>query len=78
MLSHFIFNSSIPYPYNWGYMSYISCCDRYQYFKVGNIAPAGKFQSLEVPHISWVDVTANFITDLLLSNNFDSILVIID
>ena len=43
-----------------------------------NQAPFGTLNSLEAPHMSWVDVTADFTTDLPLSNRHDSILVIID
>ena len=57
---------------------YISYCDRCQYFKVENIPPACKLQPLEVPHMSWMDVTADFTTNFPLSNGFDSILVIVD
>ena len=57
---------------------YILCCDRCQHFKVGNIAPANKLQSLEVPHMPWVDITANFTINLPLSNGFNSILIIVD
>ena len=58
--------------------NYISFYDRCQYFKVGNIPPASKLQSLEVFHMPWVDVTADFTTNLPLSNSFDFILVVID
>ena len=69
--------------YSWSKMAnyvkdYILRYDRCQCFKVGNIAPASKLQPLEVPHMPWVDVTVDFTTDLLLSNGFDSILVIVD
>ena len=57
---------------------YVSCCDRCQYFKVGNIVPASKLQSLEVPHMCWVDITADFTTDLPPSNGFNSILIIVN
>ena len=73
----------LQHSYSWSKVAdfikdYISCCDRCQHFKVGNIAPAGKLQSLEVPYMPWVDVTADFTTNLLLSNSFNFILVIID
>ena len=57
---------------------YVSCCDRCQHFKVGNIVPASKLQPLEVPHMPWMDVIADFTTNLPLSNGFDSILVVND
>ena len=40
--------------------------------------PADKLQLLEVSHMPWVDVIANFTTNLPLSNSFNSILVVID
>ena len=52
---------------------YISCYNRCQYFKVGNIVPASKLQSLKVPHMFWVDVTANFTTNLPLSNGLKEV-----
>ena len=57
---------------------YVSHYDRCQHFKVRNIMPAGKLQPLEVPHMPWVDITADFTIDLPLSNGFNSILVVID
>ena len=57
---------------------YVSCYDRCQDFKVENIAPASKLQSLEVPHMPWMDITADFTTNLPLSNGFKSILVVVD
>ena len=57
---------------------YISHYDRCQHFKVGNIVPVSKLQPLEVPHMPWMNITANFTTDLPSSNGFDSILVVID
>ena len=57
---------------------YISRCDRYARFKGTNQAPFGTLNLLEVPHMPWVDVTADFTTDLPISNRYDSILVIID
>ena len=57
---------------------YISHCDRCQYFKVGNIVAAGKLQPLEVPHMPWMDITADFTIYHPLSNGFNSILVVID
>ena len=71
--------SSYSWPKVANYVKYyVLHYDRCQHFKVGNIAPASKLQLLEVPHIPWVDITANFTTDLPLSNSFDSILLVID
>ena len=57
---------------------YISRCDRYARFKGINQAPFGTLNPLEAPHMSWVDITADFITDLPISNGYNSILVIVD
>ena len=57
---------------------YISRCDRYARFKRTNQAPFGTLNPLEAPHMPWVDIMADFTTDLPLSNGYDSILVIID
>ena len=57
---------------------YVSCCDRCQCFKVEKIALACKLQPLKIPHMPWIDITADFTTDLPISNSFDSILVVID
>ena len=40
--------------------------------------PPGKLQPLDIPNMPWVDVSADFITDLPLSNGYDSILVVVD
>ena len=57
---------------------YISRCDRCARFKGTNQALFGTLNPLETPHMPWVDVTADFTTDLPLSNGYNSILVIID
>jgi transposase InsO family protein len=46
--------------------------------KPSNLAPPGKLRPLELPNIPWAEVTADFTTDLPLSNGFDSILVVVD
>ena len=46
--------------------------------KPSNLAPPGKLHALELPDIPWMEVTADFTTDLPLSNGFDSILVVVD
>ena len=40
--------------------------------------PPGKLQPLDIPNMPWVDVSVDFITDLPLSNGYDSILVVFD
>ena len=57
---------------------YINRCDRCARFKGTNQAPFGTLNSLEASHMPWVDVMADFTTDLPLSNRYDSILVVID
>jgi hypothetical protein len=46
--------------------------------KPSNLTPPGKLHPLELPNIPWMEVTADFTTDLPLSNGFDSILVVVD
>ena len=57
---------------------YIRRCDRCARFKGTNQAPSGTLNPLEAPHMPWIDITADFTTDLPLSNGYDSILVVID
>ena len=57
---------------------YISRCDRCARFKGTNQAPFDTLNPLEAPHMPWVDVMADFTTDLPISNGYNSILVIID
>ena len=57
---------------------YISRCDRCARFKGMNQTPFGTLNSLEAPHMPWVDIMADFTTDLPLSNGYDSILVVVD
>jgi transposase InsO family protein len=46
--------------------------------KTGNQPKAGLLHPLEVPQGPWQDISADFTTDLPLSNGFDSILVVVD
>ena len=55
--------------------NYISRCDRCACFKGSNVAPPGKLQPLDIPDMPWVDVSADFITDLPLSNGYDLLLI---
>jgi hypothetical protein len=57
---------------------YTNRCERYARMKSSNLAPLGKLRPLELPDIPWMEVTADFTTDLPLSNGFDSILVVVD
>jgi transposase InsO family protein len=57
---------------------YTNRCERCARMKPSNLAPPGKLRPLELPNIPWAEVTADFTTDLPLSNGFDSILVVVD
>ena len=43
-----------------------------------NQAPLGTLNPLEAPHMPWVDVTADFTTNMPISNGYNSILVVVD
>ena len=58
--------------------SYVAQCDHCACFKGSNTKPAGSAVPLQPSTMPWVDVSTDFITDLLLSNSFDSILTVID
>ena len=58
--------------------NYVSQCDWCACFKGSNMAPPGKLQPLDIPNMPWVDVSADFITDLPLSKGYDLILVVVD
>ena len=58
--------------------NYVSQCDQCACFKGSNVVPPGKLQPLDIPNMPWVDVSADFIIDLPLSNSYDSILVVVD
>jgi hypothetical protein len=69
--------------YTWPGMStfikeYTNRCERCARIKPSNLAPPGKLRPLEVPDIPLTEVTADFTTDVPLSNGFDSILVVVD
>jgi transposase InsO family protein len=69
--------------YTWPGMStfvkeYTNRCERCARMKPSNLTPPGKLRPLELPNIPWAEVTADFTTDLPLSNGFDSILVVVD
>jgi hypothetical protein len=69
--------------YTWPGMSafvkeYTNRCERCTRIKPSNLTPPGKLRPLELPDIPWTEVTADFTTDLPLSNRFDSILVVVD
>ena len=58
--------------------TYIARCDRCACFKGSNTKPASSAMPLQPSTMPWVDVSTDFITDLPLSNGFDSILTVID
>ena len=58
--------------------TYVSCCDQCAHFKGSNTKPAGATMPLQPSTMPWVDVSADFITDLPLSNGFDSILAVVN
>ena len=57
---------------------YVTRCDICQRFKGSNMAPAGLLHPLETPSLPWEHISADFITDLLLSHGFDTILMVVD
>ena len=57
---------------------YMSWCDRCARFKGSNTKPTGSAVPLQPSTMPWVDVSADFITDLPLSNGFNSILTVIE
>ena len=57
---------------------YVSRCDRCAHLKGSNQAPAGKLKLLNTPPGPWKEISTDFITDLLVSEAFDSILVVVD
>ena len=58
--------------------SYVAQCDHCACFKGSNTKPAGSAVPLQPSMMPWVDVSTDFITDLPLSNSFDSILMVVD
>ena len=58
--------------------TYVTRCDRYTHFKGSNTKPAGSAVPLQPSTMPWVDISTDFITDLPLSNGFNSILTVID
>ena len=59
-------------------INYVSQCDQCAHFKGSNTVPPRKLQPLDIPNMPWVDISTDFITDLSLSNGYDSILVVVD
>ena len=58
--------------------SYTSQCNCCAHFKGSNTKPASSAVPLQPSMMPWVDVSADFIMDLPLSNGFNSILTVID
>ena len=57
---------------------YVSRCDCCARFKGSNQAPPGKLKPLDTPPGPWKEISTDFITDLPVSEGFDSILVVVD
>ena len=58
--------------------TYVSHCDRCAHFKGSNTKPASAAVPLQPSMMPWVDVSVDFITDLPLSNGYDSILTVVN
>ena len=58
--------------------TYVAQCDHCTRFKGSNTKPAGSAVPLQPSTMPWADVSVDFITDLPLSNGFNSILTVID
>ena len=58
--------------------TYVSHCDQCAHFKGSNTKPAGATIPLQPSTMPLVDVSVDFITDLPLSNGYDSILTVVD
>ena len=57
---------------------YVRNCDICQWSKVVRHAPYGMLQQKEVPDQPWKSIAMDFITDLPISDGYDTILVVID
>ena len=73
----------LQHNYYWSGMAttvkeYVTRCNTCQRFKGSNAAPAGLLHPLETPLLPWKHISANFITDLPLSHDFDTILTVVD
>ena len=58
--------------------TYVSHCNQCACFKGSNTKPASATIPLQPSTMPWVDVSADFIIDLPLSNSYNSILTIVD
>ena len=57
---------------------FVLSCDVCSRSKIPRHRPYGLLQPLPIPHRPWSSVSMDFITDLLLSNVYDSIFVVVD
>ena len=57
---------------------FVLSCDVCSRSKIPRHRPYGLLQPLPIPHRPWSSVSMDFITDLLLSNAYDSIFVVVD
>ena len=58
--------------------NYVSRCDHCAHFKGSIQAPPGKLKLLDTPSGPWKEISTHFITDLPVSEGFDSVLVVVD
>ena len=73
----------IEHQYYWPRLStsvkeYVSHCDQCTCFKGSKMKPASTAIPLQPSTMPWVDISVDFITDLPLSNGYDSILTVVD
>ena len=69
--------------YAWPGMSndirrYVRSCDLCQRNKPSHHAPYGELIPLEIPSRNWESISIDFITDLPISHEFDTLLVVVD
>src|SRR5260370_28044843 len=69
--------------YNWPGLNsavrrYVRSCDLCQRNKPSRHAPYGDLIPLEILDRNWESISLDFITDLPLSHNFDTLLVVVD
>ena len=58
--------------------AYVAACSVCQQNKHSTLSPSGLFQPLPIPHHIWEELSLDFIEGLPKSENYDSILVIVD
>src|SRR5260370_1169215 len=73
----------ITHDYNWPGLNsavhrYVRSCNLCQQNKPSRHAPYGDLILLEIPDRNWESISLDFITDLPLSHNFNTLLVVVD